>query len=221
MKTLAQHINEWKVNSQSVENIHYQKHHKYFIYEINNDGGIRVFDYEWPILNDYRNNVYIDGEHIEINGTGFTTGKEFKRGEHYVLIKDIDKIDNCSFMFDGCHALKAVPIFNTSKVKDMMCMFRDCRNLEEVPLLNTKNVTNMYGMFCYCKKIKSIPNFNVYNVNDMQYMFQMCETLKDVPLFNINKNVKMLNMFLDCYELNENTIDKWSKKYDFNNDCEV
>ena len=186
MKTLNNYINEWKANTSTVSSINT----KYFIYNLDKKGTIKIFDGDWFQLKDYKDKVYINGEHIILSDDGWTRD-EYKPGIYYVNIKDIDDVKDCVYMFSFCKQLVYVPYFNTSKVEDMKFMFNGCDQLISVPLFDTTKV------------------------KDMEYMFKSCNMLEDVPLFDTNKVKDMENMFKNCINLNAKTKNEWEKIYDF------
>ena len=153
MKTLNNYINEWRANTSTISSIEKKKIAiQYFVYLITDDERIKIFDKDWNQFNDYKDSVYINGKHIEIDDDGFTINT-YNPGTYNVYIENINNITNCGFMFSDCKRLIKVPMFNTKKVKDMIGMFAGCKNLEEVPELNTSNVNNMYEMFINCNNL--------------------------------------------------------------------
>lgn len=147
MKTLNNYINEWKAKTNTISSIDNQR----FIYKLDTEDIIRIFNPSWEEFNKYKNNVYLNDEHIELKTDGFTF-KKFKPGTYEFEIKYLDSID-CGFMFADCKKLIKVPMFNTRKVTEMIGMFAGCENLEEVPLFNINNCNNMNQMFYNCGKL--------------------------------------------------------------------
>lgn len=186
MKTLNNYINEWKANSNNVSFIET----RYFIYRNDEKGLIKIFDEDWIQHNNYKDKVYINRKHVQIDNQGWTRN-EYEPGIYYVSIKDIDKVTNCLYMFYYCKQLVYVPLFDTSKVENMQCMFKYCSSLDNVQLFNTSNVKYM------------------------DEMFYGCENLISVPLFDISKIETMNYMFIHCKNLNKQTKQEWSQVYDF------
>lgn len=214
MKSLQQHINEKLIIN---------KHHnndKIFIYELDYEDNIRIISDWWPQFNDYKNNVYINNEHIELDGLGKTI-KKYNSGTYEVTIKNLYNITTCEYMFGVCKHLVKVPWFDTSNVKSMEKMFWGCEQLKEVPEFNTYNVNSMKEMFEGCWNIENVPNFDTRNVEDMFWMFYNCPKLKNVPNFNMNKLNNVHYMFSGCYKLNEQTKKYWSKIYNFKTNCQI
>ena len=142
------------VNEKLIINKEY-KSDDYFIYKIYDVSPIRIFNgSDWSLFNKYRNKVYINGEHVELDNGGYTK-MVYKPGEYKVEIKDINGITYCGDMFKMCISLKNVPLFDTSKVLNMNKMFYGCKNLEEVQDFDTSKVKNMNLMF-----------YNCYNLNE-------------------------------------------------------
>ena len=187
MKSLNNYISEWKASSNNMSSIKTQ----YFVY-INelNYVNIKIFDRDWKQFNDYKDSVYVNGKHIEIDDDGWTKDY-FNQGDLKIEIKGIDEIVNCNYMFYECTCLVEVPLFDTSKVKEMYKMFLGCKHLKNVPCLNTKNVTTMYSMFQDCENLEEVPKFNIDNIEDLNFIFY------------------------GCPDLNRITIKNWSSVYDF------
>ena len=204
MKTLNNYITEWKVTTSTKSFI---KLYNKFIYKLTTDAQIKIFDPDWPLFNDYKNKVYIDGEHVELDEYGNTVD-EYIGGTNMcyeVEIKDIDGLENCLYMFYDCKQLFFVPFFNTSKVENMFSMFHGCSMLEEVTLFNTSKVNDMYCMFKDCKNLKVVPKFNTKNVETMKDMFWNCYKLKKLPLFDTSKVKDIKSMFYGCNNLSDET----------------
>ena len=218
MKTLNTYITEWRANSSTVSSIElYNK----FLYRLKNDAQIKIFDPDWPLFNAYKDKVYIDDEHIELDDYGNTIEEYTGSMTYYeVEIKDINNITNCLYMFYECNQLVFVSLFDTSMVENMFNMFYGCSRLEEVTGLDTSNVNDMYGMFQGCKSLKAVPKFDTKNVENMVGMFAECYKLENVPLFNI-KNTKINNMFRACHSLNKKTKQEWSSIYNFETNKQI
>lgn len=183
----SEHISEWRANTNTISSIKTQ----YFIY-INelHYANIKIFEQDWTQFQDYKDRVYINGKHIEIDDDGWTKDY-FNQGELKIEIKGIDEITNCNYMFYECTRLVEVPLFDTSKVKEMYKMFCGCENLRKVPLFDTRNVTTMNSMFQNCNNLETVPKFNIDNVDDLNFIFYQCP------------------------DLNRITIKNWSSVYDF------
>ena len=117
-------------------------------------------------------------------------------------VKTIGSVTSMVNMFNNCHSLQSVPLFNTQNVTNMGNMFYNCFSLQSVPLFNTINVTNMAYMFYNCTSLQSVPLFNTINVTNMAYMFNSCYSLQSVPLFNTINVTNMGYMFQGCVSLN-------------------
>jgi surface protein len=85
-------------------------------------------------------------------------------------------------MFNECHNLTTVPLFDTSNVTNMKDMFYECNNLTNVPLFNTSNVTNMQRMFYECNDLTTVPLFNTSKVTNMDSMFYNCTLVQSGAL---------------------------------------
>ena len=191
-----------------------------FIYKLENKEKIRIFCERWPQFNNYKDKVYINGEHVKIDNEGETI-KKFNPGEYEVYIEDIDNVISCGSMFVSCKQLIYVPEFNTSKSDNFNNMFNGCINLKEVSLFDTSNGRFAFFMFGKCKKLKTVPKYDFLNCEDFDFMFDTCTILKDVPLFNMNidKVKSMSDIFGGCENLSDDTIEEWKQIYDFTNCC--
>lgn len=90
-------------------------------------------------------------------------------------IWDIYKEDNnWRSLFNGNNYLLEVIGANTTNVTAMNIMFQYCHGLTTVSLFDTSNVTNMGGMFQGCDYLTIIPLFNTSNVVTMQNTFYNC-----------------------------------------------
>ena len=139
--------------------------------------------------------------------------KEFeKKGLHTIDFIIEEKLNNMSFMFSNCAALKSIDFisFETDQVTNMAAMFNECNELAELDLskFNTNNVTNMKFMFKECHKLKEIKGINKFittNVTKMNLMFSGCNELENLDLSNFNTSnvTDMSLMFNNCYKLKE------------------
>ena len=219
MKSLQQHIYENnfhknEISEKLIINKNTQNIDDCFIYNISEKQSIKIFSNGWAQFNDYRNKVYINGEHIELDYKGFTH-KKYIPGEYEIKIEDINAVENCDHMFWKCYNLTKVPLFDTRKVESMITMFYECFNLTEVPLFDTRNVKDMRSMFGRCNNLTEVPLFDTRNVESMHQMFCECGNLTQVPLFDTRKVITMATMFYGCKKLNKQTKQKWSQIYDF------
>lgn len=102
-----------------------------FIYKPTTYGAIKIFDSDWSQYNDFKDNVYIQGEHVELDA-GWTT-ENYDAGEYEFEIKYIYKVTDCQGMFWDCYELATVPlfVFVTNKEINMSNMFYGCTLLDK------------------------------------------------------------------------------------------
>lgn len=121
---------------------------------------------------------------------------------------DFSNIEDASFMFYGCSALKSV-IFgkNTGKIKNLSYMFYNCTSLESVDFAKAdfSNAEDMSHMFDTCIKLESI-DFGKSIINHLKTssaMFENCESLKslDLSTFDTSNCAYMNEMFFRCGNL--------------------
>ena len=89
-----------------------------FIYKPTTYGAIKIFDSDWSQYNDFKDNVYIQGEHVELDA-GWTT-ENYDAGEYEFEIKYIYKVTDCEGMFWDCYELATVPLFVTNKTIQLL-----------------------------------------------------------------------------------------------------
>ena len=177
----------------------------YFVDSRNED--IRIFHQDWPLYNEYKNKVYLNGERIELDDMGNTISN-FKPGLYEIYIENLEKIDNCNSMFSVTD-LYECPLWNTSKISDFSCMFSECR-CKNLPVFNLSSAKDISYM-CSDSPWVTIPMLDVTNVTNMSDMFSGCWSLQTVPMFKgINPSKQNFDfMFWDCESLTEETIKLW------------
>ena len=76
-----------------------------------------------------------------------------------ITLKDIDKITDMSYLFDGCKSLLALPDiseWDTSKITNMCALFNGCVfliSISDISKWDTSNVTDMQFMFNGCNSL--------------------------------------------------------------------
>jgi hypothetical protein len=105
-------------------------------------------------------------------------------------------------MFQQCHSLEVVPLFNTQNVTSMVAMFQLCHSLEVVPLFDTGLVNSMASMLNACYSLKSIPNFNLTSLTNISGMVVECRGLQSFPELNTSSVTNFSGLFFDCRSLN-------------------
>lgn len=102
-----------------------------------------IFNPEWPEFIKYRgtsDKVYVNGEPVAIGWAGWTgkfdkfskyTGpKDFPKGDYKVIIKDLDKITDCTGMFMDTHIVYC-PFFYSTKIEKIDHMFARTKFLDD------------------------------------------------------------------------------------------
>ena len=108
-----------------------------------------------------------------------------------------DQLDNISFMFKECSALKELDVsgFNTVKTRYMGNLFEECSSLKSI----------VFG------------NFSIKGSHQCLRMFYGCSSLTSLDLtgFEPNLNLPMPGMFANCTNLKKIIVsDKWPTSYD-------
>ena len=155
---------------------------RYFVYKLNEKDQIKVFDIDWPEFEKYKDKVWINGKHVELNGC--YTIDMFEPGKYKVYIEDIDKVTDMTYMFYDCKQLVSafIPNFVTS-ISDWA--FVGCSGLMSIVI--GENVTVIgYCVFESCSGLTSvtIPN-SVTSISNSA--FSHCNNLKTVYVEDINK----------------------------------
>ena len=162
---------------------------KCFIYRVENEDqpihifyGNRDIAYPWQDFKKYKNKVWINGEHVELDDNGYTVDI-FEPGEYEVYIKDIDKVTNTNSIFYMCNQL--VSVYNLNIPSIGICCFANCRNLKDVVISNFVTKIATAG-FLNCANMENItiPN-SVTEIGDIAFKF--CKSLKTVYVEDINK----------------------------------
>ena len=156
----------------------------------------------------YYNNI----SSIFVNGTEsnlFEYKNYLDKGVYAIIIKFINKLNSCEYMFFRLNNILSIDIsnFDSSNVKSMSHMFRHCNLLKSLDLdkLNTSSVTNMEYMFYNCYELISLQlnSLDTSLVTNMAYMFYDCNNLKSLDLssFNTSLVTDMYKMFYECMSL--------------------
>ena len=154
---------------------------------------------------------------------------KFKRkGKHKIMMKAKEKINDLSFMFEGCSNLIAIEkFFNVDNVKNFIQMFYGCKSLFDIRPLEKWNVSNanyFTQMFDGCESlsdIKPLEKWNVSNATNFSFMFRLCYSLSDIsPLekWNVRNATDFGYTFSDCKFLSDiRPLENWdvSKVHSF------
>ena len=146
-------------------------------------------------------------------GQGITFGGTTIRHTYCekVDIKTIGNATSMMNMFQNCHSLQSVPLFNTQNVTNMLYMFNSCYSLQSVPLFNTIKVTNMAYMFQNCVSLNFIPAFVTTAVTSDFTTFTNGSTSINRILMSFNRTVALQNCQLSkdaLVEVFTNLIDR-------------
>lgn len=138
MKTLNTYITEWKANNSTTTSIR-EEPMNYFIYYQQNKtkNHIKVFNPIWPLFNYYKDKVYINDEHDEVDNYGYTK-KLYKPGRYKITIDEIDIANSCRSMFQDSQLIEEVYFLNMPNLINIEGMFLNCINLKKVSLFHTK-----------------------------------------------------------------------------------
>ena len=169
-------------------------------------------------LNDTNCQIYINNEQCNFN----RYFKPSKIGEYEIKLIFLDKINNSSYMFNGCKSIISIDLsnFDSSDITDMNSMFSECTHLKKIILenLNTEKVNNMNYMFNKCLELEKIefPNsFNTQNVKNLSFMFHDCENLSEIIFSSSFKTDNAINfkaMFGKCHLLKKLDLRNFSSE---------
>ena len=174
---------------------------KCFIYRVEDEPSrIKIFDdgsdNGWAEFEKYKDKVYINGKHIELNYKGNTVDK-FEPGEYRVYIEDIDQVEDTEYMFFNCKQLVSAFIPNSVSFIGHGT-FSYCKGLISITIPNS--VTSIgYGAFYNCNGLTNmtIPN-SVTSIGERA--FGNCNGLEEIY---IPKSVKKIycDAFKGCTNL--------------------
>ena len=237
MKTLNTYINEWKANKSTTTSIR-EENMNYFIcsQQNNTKNHIKIFNPIWPLFNYYKDKVYINDEHDEVDNYGYTKNL-YEPGRYKITIDEINIANSCRSMFQdsqlieevcflnmpnlidiegmflNCVNLKKVSLLHTKKLEKMQMAFFGCTQLTEVSKIDTHNVKYMNQSFANCENLETVPQFDTKNVENMYRMFANCTNLKHVPLFDLSsvRMITIVKMFDNCKNISDKTKNAWKQ----------
>lgn len=120
-----------------------------------------------------------------------------------VPLFDMSSVTNAYQMFYDCSALEEIPQFVTSSLTSAEYMFYGCSALKNIPLLDFSHVTNMSSTFGGCMGLKTIPALDTSSVTNMYYAFSSCVSLEKVPALNTSSCTNFYYTFYRCFSLKE------------------
>ena len=141
-----------------------------------------------------------------------------------IKLKQVNNINDISYMFAGCKKLVSIDNLNlnTENVTDMSGIFNECEIITSLPDIsgwNTSNVIKMNNMFSFCEKLIEIPDISKWdttNVIDISNLFNRCkslETLTDISKWNTENITNLESVFNYCSNLKSlPDISKWNVK---------
>jgi len=173
MKTLKQHINEWKLTNDSIVKIEKIKPESYAeLREIVLD---RFIDMGW--------------EDPRINLTDVDVSNITSFGDFYESMDADEKYNGWSGfgLFYGLEKVESIDVtgWNTKKVTKLRCLFDSCEDLKEIKGIenwDVSNVSDMGNAFlkCYNLEMLDLSKWNLKKVTTMARMFEGCYKLKVV-----------------------------------------
>ena len=164
----------------------------YLIYKLDKTGKIKIFDGYSYIYSEFKDKVYIHGEHVQLDKDGFTVN-EYEPGEYRVYIEDFDRLKELyEYAFSRCKDLTSVIIPNSVKKIDNYAFSR-CKDLTSIIIPDSVTSIGLCA-FNGCIRLISmvIPN----------------------SVISIDKYV-----FSDCFRLTSIVVEKGNPKYDSRKNC--
>ena len=155
-----------------------------------NSNEIKIFGKEFIKNNKSNCKIIVKGkeqaitEYLQINDS-INENEELE-----ITFKEINKIENMSYLFSGCLSLKkieGISEFISKYVNNVSNIFNDCSFLKSLPdILNwdTSNVTDMSYMFRNCSSLKTLPdisNWRTSKVTNIKGIFSGCKLLEKMP----------------------------------------
>jgi len=142
-----------------------------------------------------------------------------------IYLKQINDINDISFMFHKCSSLISLPELsklNTNDVIKMNSIFSHCSSLLKLPDIsnwNTQNVSDMNLLFYHCSSLSSLTDISKWDTGNVKYMDNMLSScsslisLPDISKWNMENVKKISQMFFHCTSLiSLPDISKWNTK---------
>jgi len=179
---------------------------KYFVYRLDEENQIKIFDTDWPEFEKYRGKVWINNginnKHVELDDEG-QTEYIFEPGEYRVYIKDINKVTDMTHMFWKCYDLiSAVIPYSVTTIGEGA--FWGCVGMTSISIPNS--VTKIgRSAFTVCRSLTgalTIPN-SVTTIGE--YAFCECLGLTSVTIGNSVTTIDS-DAFSGCKGLTSVTI---------------
>lgn len=146
-----------------------------------NRSEIKAINFEGPVSFPVNSHALFGSENYQ-SDQGAMVSLEFIKGAVNI---STSQVEDMSFMFNGCHALKEVDFtyFDTTKVINFSNMFANCYNIKEVNLssFDSSKVINLDSMFLNC--------------TSLEYL--------NLDSFIVGENVSKINTFEGCTVLRE------------------
>ena len=224
-------INEVSISKQFINLIEiYDKKNNFnevsLKYKINKDDEkVKIFGENFVVNNKnnfkiiYQDNIFDLMEYFDLKN---------KNNDDDILeiyLKQINDINDISFMFHKCSSLISLPELsklNTNDIIKMNSIFSHCSSLLELPDIsnwNTKNISDMNHLFYHCSSLSSLPDISKWDTGNIKYMdnmFSSCSSLislPDISKWNMENVKKITQMFFHCTSLiSLPDISKWNTK---------
>ena len=172
----------------------------------NNNSNIRIFGDKFVENNKDKCIMIINDKEYKLSEY---VNKEIIKNESFeIKLKEIETINDMSYMFYKCYNIPDISKWNTSNVINMSYMFNQCKDIPDISKWNTSNVINMSYMFYECNNIPDISKWDTSNVTDMSFMFSNCNNIPDISNWNTSNVINMSHMFHQCKDIPD--ISKWN-----------
>ncbi len=125
------------------------------IYSVKYEGNYKLLDNQFMTKNK-------DNIELILNGEKIKPKIELKEGDYTLTIIIKNKLEDLSYMFYSCRALKDInelQYLDVSEVKIFNYMFKNCESLSDISPLEKWNVSNsisFHGMLQGCESLSDI-----------------------------------------------------------------
>ena len=118
-----------------------------------------------------------------------------------VLGGNLFGVEDGSYMFRDCTALRSVQTFDTSSMTSIVGMFSNCSAINSIALLNTSSALSMREFLKNCSQLTTVPLFDTSSATTFDEFLYGCSSLTTVPLFDTSSAIRLTRFLYGCSSL--------------------